>query len=190
MAIIFGSAFSLQYLSSLEEEVRNHHLIAIYPTEVPGHHPVNNTEQFLADLALVKELGFEGVRLHPADYENYTCGKVADDLENLGLKFIIVIEFNITNDTTLFNQRIDYFRNVAQQLVNKPKLLWYAFKYPYDWNKTYTQTEDPNYRIQLQMRARARSLLYDRLNKSKVRYLLEYHKQCSHKRSHGFICFG
>jgi hypothetical protein len=148
LAILLASAAFFHYL--LSPKGQNHSLIAIYPSAVPGHNPVNDNEQFLSDLVLVKELGFEGVRLHPADYDSYTCGKVADDLENLGLKFVMVIEFNVTNDQTQFDQNVIYFRNVAQQLVNKPNLLWYAINYPYDWEKNFTQTEDPKFRTQLQ----------------------------------------
>ena len=151
LAIIsFGLAFSLYYLSSLEEEAHNHPLIAIYPSVVSGHDPDDDTEQFLADLDLVKELGFIGVRLHPKDYDNYTYGRVADDLENRGLKFVMVIEFKVTNDQAQFDQNVTYFRNVAQHLVNKPNLLWYALKYPYDWSEPSTQMYITNWRNQTQ----------------------------------------
>jgi hypothetical protein len=121
LVILLASAAFFHFFLSLKRQ--NYSLIAIYSSAEPGYDPVNDNEQFLSDLVLVKELGFEGVRLHPADYDSYTCGKVADDLENLGLKFVMVIEFNVTNDQTQFDQNVTYFRNVAQQLVNKPNLL-------------------------------------------------------------------
>ena len=129
---------------------KHHPLIAIYPTAVPGHHPVHNTDQFLADLVLIKDLGFEGVRLHPKDYEDYGYGRVADDINSLDLEFVMVVQCWDFTDEALFNQTIAYFRNVAQQLRSKPNLLWYAVDYPYDWQKPYTQIEDPNYDFELQ----------------------------------------
>ena len=150
LVILIVSVVFLHYFLSMNGERKHHPLIAIYPTNVSGHHPVHNTEQFLADLILVKDLGFEGVRLHPVDYDDYGYRKVAEDLEDLGLKFVMVIEFNITDNVELFNQNINYFCNVAQELIDKPNLLWYALKYPYDWTRPYTQMEEPNYRFQLQ----------------------------------------
>ena len=138
------------YFLSPKEEGQHHPLIAIYPTAVLGHHPVHDTEQFLSDLVLVKDLGFEGVRLHPKDYEDYGYGRVADDLNDLDLKFVMVVQCWDFVDDALFNQTIAYFRNVAQELRNKPNLLWYALDYPYDWERPHTQMEDPNYNIQLQ----------------------------------------
>jgi hypothetical protein len=149
LVILLASAAFFHYFLSPRKR-QPHPLIAIYPSAVPGHDPVIDNEQFLSDLVLVKELGFEGVRLHPADYDGYTCGKVADDLENLCLKFVMVIEFNVTNDQAQFDRDVTYFRNVAQQLVNKPNILWYAINYPYNWEKPFTQTKDHNFRIQLQ----------------------------------------
>ena len=128
----------------------NYPLIAIYPSLVPGHYPDNNTEQFLADLSWVKELGFIGVRVHPKDYDDYGYGRVANDLENLGLKFVMVIEFNITNDQGLFDREITYFSNVAREIVHKTNLLWYAIKYPYDWYQNEVQMDQPIYNFQLQ----------------------------------------
>lgn len=151
LVILFVSLAIFHYFVSIRERKRHHHpLIAIYPTAVPGHDPVSNTEQFLSDLALIKDLGFEGVRLHPKDYEIYGYGRVADDLNNLGLKFVMVVQcWNFTDEAS-FNQTIAYFQNIAQQLKNKSNLLWYAVDYPYDWQRPYTQMEDPNYGIKLQ----------------------------------------
>jgi len=129
---------------------RNHALIAYYPSSVPGHDPDDNNEQFLADLDLIKELGFDGARLHPKDYDYYGHGKIADDLEDRGLKFVMVVEFDVTDNQTLVNEYITYYRHVAQQLVDKTNLLWYAVQYPYDWNKTSDQMDDPKWRNQTQ----------------------------------------
>lgn len=147
--LIIVSVF-LCYILLTKKDTSFHSLISIYPTAVTGHDPEKNNEQFLADLALVKELGFEGVRLHFADYTDYGYERVADDLNNFGLKFTIAIEYNITESNVTFNEILDYFRNVPKQLVNKPNLLWYAIEYTYDWQKPYIQIEEQKFRNQTQ----------------------------------------
>ena len=132
---------------------RLHALVALYPTAVPGHDPVEYTEQFLADLDLVKSLGFEGVRLHQADYERYGYGRVADDLDSRGLKFVMVLH---SWDNSQFpngayvSQLISYFKSITEQLRDKSNMLWYALDYPYDWNRNNSQLQDPYYHTQLQ----------------------------------------
>jgi hypothetical protein len=130
-----------------------HALVALYPTAVSGHDPVDNTDQFLADLDLVKSLGFEGARLHQADYERYGYGRVADDLNDRGLKFVMVL--HSWDDSRFPNgayvsQLISYFKSITEQLRDKSNLLWYALDYPYDWNRNNSQLQDPNYHTQLQ----------------------------------------
>ena len=114
-----------------------HPLVAIYPTAVNWHDPVNNREQFLSGLDLVKSLGFEGVRLHQEDYENYGYDRVADDLNDRDLKFVMVLHSwdnsQFPQNETYVDQLIEYFTKIAEQLKNKCNLLWYALDYPYDW---------------------------------------------------------
>jgi hypothetical protein len=133
---------------------KHHPLIAIYPTAVPGHHPFYDTGQFLLDLDLVKSLGFEGVRLHQADYEEYGYGRVADDLNDRDLEFVMVLHSwnnsRFPENETYVDVLIAYFQNIAEQLQNKSNLLWYALDYPYDWNRPYTQLGNPAYHSQLQ----------------------------------------
>jgi hypothetical protein len=153
VVILLVSLFAVIYFVLLKER-HNHALVAIYPTAVPGHDPVNNAEMFLSDLDLVKSLGFEGVRLHPADYEEYGYGKVANDLDNRSLKFVMVLQgwddAQFPQNNTYVNEVIAYFQNIAAQLKNKTNLLWYAMNYPYDWNRTSDQLNDTIYHIQLQ----------------------------------------
>ena len=135
--------------------VRRHHpLVAIYPTTVNGHDPVHNTTQFLSDLDLVKRIGFEGVRLHQKDYEKYGYGRVADDLNDRDLKFVMVLHSwdnsQFPQNESYVNQLIAYFQKIAEKLKNKCNLLWYALDYPYDWKRPSTQLDDPNYSFQLQ----------------------------------------
>lgn len=156
VVIISVISISLFYLYRFRPvRVKHHHpLIAIYPTHVNGHDPVNNTEQFLLDLDLVKSLGFEGVRLHQKDYEEYGYGRVADDLNDRDLKFVMVLhswdDSQFPQNENYVNQTIAYFTNIAEQLKNKCNLLWYALDYPYDWKRPSTQLDDPNYSFQLQ----------------------------------------
>lgn len=132
---------------------RLHALVALYPTAVSGHDPVDNNDHFLADLDLVKSLGFEGVRLHQADYERYGYGTVADDLNDRGLKFVMVLHSwdnpQFPNESYV-DRLISYFKNITEQLRDKSNLLWYALDYPYDWSRNSNQLQDPNYRSELQ----------------------------------------
>ena len=136
LAIILISLVIAYHFCSIKER-RHHPLVAIYPSAVPEHDSVNNTEQFLSDLDLVKSLCFEGVRLHQKDYEDYGYGRVADDLNDRDLKFVMVLQSwnnsQFPENETYVNQLIAYFKNVADQLKNKCNLLWYAMDYPFDW---------------------------------------------------------
>ena len=98
-------------------------------------------------------LGFEGVRLHQADYERYGYGRVADDLNSRGLKFVMVLHsWNDSRfpDGAYVDQLISYFQNITEQLKDKPNLLWYALDYPYEWSRNSSQLQDPNYQTRLQ----------------------------------------
>jgi hypothetical protein len=60
LVILLASTAFFHFFLSPEKKGQNHSLIAIYPSVVPRHDPVNDTEQFISDLTLGKEIGFEG----------------------------------------------------------------------------------------------------------------------------------
>jgi len=134
-------------------------LIAYYPYEVSGHNPSENYTQFLADLDLIKDMGFKGIKMH--DVWNYWNANIliqaVDNITAKGLEFICQFYYPKPNEfpenTTRTDEFIAFVSDVASKLRSKESLLWYALHYPWNWTEKETYVNKVNttkYRGELQ----------------------------------------
>jgi len=134
-------------------------LIAYYPYEVSGHNPSENYTQFLADLDLIKDLGFKGIKMH--NVWNYWNANIliqaVDAIADRGLKFVCQLYYyessEFPENTTRTDEFIAFVSDVASKLRSKDSLLWYALHYPWNWTEreTYVNKVNTNeYRKELQ----------------------------------------
>jgi len=117
-------------------------LIAYYPYEVNGHDPSKNFTQFLADLDLIKDLGFKGIKMY--NVWNYWNDSILIQAVNAitakGLKFICQFYYQKPNEfpenTNQTDDFITFVSDVASKLRSKDSLLGYALHYPWNWTES------------------------------------------------------
>jgi len=127
------------FLAPRPRVIKHFPLVATYQFEVKGHAPHEDYDQFLRDLDLIVELGFRGVKLWNIEgyYDTLILDKVARDLKERGLVFVVPFQFWERNqfpyNTTKVDEFADYVEDVAKKLRDKENLLWYALHYPFNW---------------------------------------------------------
>ena len=137
----------------------------VYNPYVPGledHNPKEHWNQFLANLDLIKDLGFQGVKLHNVWYfwndgilENATRAMHARNLS-----FIIQLQYfgseQFPQNTTHTNAKLDAMKKIAEQLRDEDGFLWYALLYPFPASLTEKESylknnmKDPMYKSEFQ----------------------------------------
>lgn len=110
--------------------------VVYYPYEVDGHNPKQNWNQFIADVNLIKSMGFKGVKLH--NVWNFWNDSLIDDaldvFEAYNLSVILQLYYyeaqTFPQNDTQINAFTDYVCSLADIVKNK-SFEWYAFHYPF-----------------------------------------------------------
>lgn len=133
--------------------------VVYYPYETVGHNPKTNWNQFLADVALIKSIGFQGVKLH--DVWNFWNDSLIDDALEVfranNLSVILQLYFyeaqEFPQNDTQINAFIAYVADLAGKIKDKP-FKWYALHYPfyYPQKESYVANNitHPKYKTALQ----------------------------------------
>jgi hypothetical protein len=151
ITIITVAAIVISAIIILEElrQKRFSAFVVYSPYEIPNRqNPEQKFSLFLADLDLVKDMGFDGVKLH--DVWNFWNDSLLDqavtEMANRDLK--VIIQF-YCYDAQLFPQNtsrtddhIRFFRSAATILKDNDNVLWYALFYPWHWPHRYNYIEN------------------------------------------------
>lgn len=120
-------------------------LVAYYPFEVDGHHPDTNYTQFLNDTRMIKQLGFDGVKMFNVEqyYNANILEKCLDRFKEMKLKVAVTFylfdasttPYNYTQDwfpdnKTKLNVFLDYMKEVCLTVKPYDHVTYYALHYP------------------------------------------------------------